>query len=420
MRPREWASPYHWQPMNDLIEQFAVLLLTGAVVAMIARRLRLPYTTGLVVSGIALAALRLAPHVVMTRELIFTALLPPLIFEAALLLPWRLLRREIPLVVAFASIGLALAAAVTAWGMYWFAGWSPMAAALFGVLISATDPVSVIATFREAGVKGRLRVLIEAESLFNDGTAAVLFALLVAAFEGVPPTPLQAFTSLALTTAGSVACGALVAVPLTFLAASSTDHLVDITFTIVAAYASFLLAEHLHASGVLATLTAGLIVAQRGTSGMIAAQGREAVAAFWEAIAFLANSLVFLLIGMHEAETDFSSIGADIAIAIGFVTLGRALTIYPLSALFSKSRWRIPAAHQHVLFWGGLRGALALALALGIPENFPMRERIVTTAFSVVTFSLLVQGASIAPLLARLKLLRYPSASAEQEPRTEP
>jgi len=363
-----------------------------------------------VVTGIALAAFPLAPRVAMTRELVFTTLLPPLIFEAALFLPWRLLRREVLLVLVLATAGLALAAAVTGMGLYWFANWPPLAAAVFGVLISATDPVSVIAMFREVGVKGRLRVLVEAESLFNDGTAAVLFALILAAYHGGRPTPLQALSEFAFTTIGSVICGALVALPLTFLSARSADHFVDITFTSVAAYASFLLAEHFHASGILATLTAGLIVAQRGASGMIAAKGREAVEAFWEVVAFFANSLVFLLIGMHEAEQNVFSVGVDIAIAIALVILGQAVTIYPLAAIFRASRWRIPAAHQHVLFWGGLRGALALGLALGLPEEFPLRERIVSVAFAVVTFSLIVQGLTIAPLLAKLELLRDASA----------
>ena len=395
--------------MDKLIEQVAGLLLVAAIVAIVARRLRMPYATGLVVTGIALAASPFAPRVAMTRELIFTILLPPLIFEAALFLPWRLLRREVLLVLVMATAGLALAAAVTGLGLHWLANWPLIAAAAFGVLISATDPVSVIAMFREVGVKGRLRVLVEAESLFNDGTAAVLFALILAAYHGGQPTPLQALSEFAFTTVGSVICGALVALPLTFLSARSADHLVDITFTSVAAYASFLLAEHFHASGILATLTAGLIVAQRGASGMIAAKGREAVEAFWEVVAFFANSLVFLLIGMHEAEQNLLSVGTDIAIAIVLVTVGRALTIYPLSAMFRTSRWRIPVAHQHVLFWGGLRGALALGLALGLPEEFPFRERIVSVAFAVVTFSLIVQGLTIAPLLAKLELLREAS-----------
>jgi len=403
--------------MANLIEQIAVLLLVAALVAIIARRLHMPYATGLVVTGIALTALPNAPRVEMTRELIFTALLPPLIFEAALFLPWRLLRREVLLVLLLATLGLVLAAAVVALGLQWLAGWPPIAAAVFGVLISATDPVSVIAMFRDVGVKGRLRVLVEAESLFNDGTAAVLFALLLAAFLGGEPTALGALSELAVTIVGSPLCGAIVALPLTYLSAKSADHLIVITFTTVAAYASFLLAEHFHASGILATLTAGLIVAQRGASGMIPAKGREAVEAFWEVVAFLANSLVFLLFGMQEVERNFSSIASDIAIAVALVTLGRAVTIYPLSALFGASRWRIPAAHQHVLFWGGLRGALALGLALGLPAGFPLRERIITVAFAVVTFSLLVQGPTIGPLLTRLELHRGPASSGAAQPK---
>jgi len=403
--------------MATLIEQFAVLLLVASLVAIIARRLRLPYATGLVLTGVALAALPAAPHVAMTRELIFTALLPPLIFEAALFLPWRLLRREGLLVFVLATVGLLLAAAVVTFGLTALAGWTLLAAAVFGVLISATDPVSVIAVFRDLGIKGRLRVLVEAESLLNDGTAAALFALVLAAYQGDHPTVLGSLSALGLITVGSVFCGVLVAVPLTLLSASSTDHFVEVTLTIVAAYGSFLLAEHLHASGILATLTAGLIAARRGDSALVSAKGREAVETVWGVIAFFANSLVFMLIGMHEADQIYSSIGADIAIAIALVMLGRAATIYPLAAVFRASRWRIPGAQQHILFWGGLRGALALGLALGLPDDFPQRERIVSVAFAVVTFSLIVQGPTIAPLLAKLELPRTPAAGAGAQPK---
>ena len=173
-----------------------LLLLVAAVVAMLTRRLRLPYSVGLVAAGMALALLPLAPKISFTKELIFNALLPPLIFEAAFYLRWNQLRRELPVILTLASAGVVLSGAVTAMGMHYLARWQWPSALVFGSLIAATDPVSVIATFREAKVHGRLRLLIEAESLFNDGTAAVAFGVAVLFATGHPLTAVGLTKSL--------------------------------------------------------------------------------------------------------------------------------------------------------------------------------------------------------------------------------
>ena len=156
-----------------------LLLLIAAVVAMLTRRLRLPYSVGLVAAGIILAILPFAPKVSLTKDLIFTALLPPLLFEAAFYIHWEQLRRDFSVIVVLATLGVMLSACVTAIGMHYLVHWQWLGALVFGVLIAATDPVSVIATFKEAKAHGRLLVLIEAESLLNDGTAAVAFGVVV-------------------------------------------------------------------------------------------------------------------------------------------------------------------------------------------------------------------------------------------------
>jgi CPA1 family monovalent cation:H+ antiporter len=207
-------------------------------------------------------------------------------------------------------------------------------------------------------------------------------------------------TKLLVTVCGSLFCGALVAAAALVLTGRTDDHLVEITFTTVAAYGSFLLAEHLHLSGVLATLTAGVMLGNIGELGVITDRGREAVMAFWEYAAFVANSFVFLLIGVREAHQNFFSAWQSILIAILLVTLARAAAVYPCCALFSRSDQRVTFRHQHVLFWGGLRGALALALALALPAGVPHRESIVTVSFAVVAFSVFVQGLTLTPLLS--------------------
>jgi CPA1 family monovalent cation:H+ antiporter len=272
------------------------------------------------------------------------------------------------------------------------------------VLIAATDPVSVIATFKEANVQGRLRLLIEAESLLNDGTAAVAFVTVLAVLAGTDHDALSITGNLFVTIVGGVVIGGVVAAGLMLLAGRTPDHLVEITFTTLAAYGSFFIAEHYHLSGVLATLTAGLVVGNFRSSRLITDAGRHALEPFWEYAAFVANSLIFLLIGAQEAQQHFKNLWVPVWVAVLLVTLGRAVAIYPLCAVFAGSRLRVDMRQQHVLFWGGLRGALALALALALPPDLPRHDDIVTITFAVVAFSIFVQGLTITPLLRRLGL----------------
>ena len=379
-----------------------VLLLVAAVVAIVTQKVKLPYSVGLVVAGIILSILPFSPQIELTRNLLFGTLLPPLIFEAALSLRWTQLRRDLPLVVTLATLGVIVSAGITAGGMHALAHWPWISAIIFGILIAATDPVSVIAVFREAGAGGRLRLLLESESLFNDGTAAVGFGIVVS-LATVPHISTAGVVSTVLSTiAGGLLCGAIVAVIILSLAGRTEDHLVELTFTTVGAYGSFILAEHFNASGVLATLTAGLLIGNLGGPGSLSARGKEAVTAFWEYAAFLANSLIFLLIGMQQARLHFREAGLAIFLAIALVTLGRAAAVYSNCALFARSSLRVSGSQQHVLFWGGLRGGLALALALGLPRELPLRGALINASFAVVAFSIFIQALTMRPLLRAL------------------
>lgn len=389
--------------MELSFEKGAVLLLLLAVVVAIStRRLRLPYSVGLVAAGMGVALLPFAPQVSLTKDLIFTGLLPPLIFEAAFNLRWQELRRDLPVILVLATVGVAISAGITMVGMHVFAHWQWFSALIFGILIAATDPVSVLATFREAGAHGRLRLLVESESLLNDGTAAVAFGIALTLASGQHLPALTIARTVLMSAGGGILCGALIANLVLFLAGRTEDHLVETACTTIAAYGSFLLADSLQASGVLATLTAGLIMGNLGSLGPMSDRGRETVEAFWEYAAFVANSVVFLLIGMHEARRNFGAVWIPAVVAVAVVTLGRAAAVYPICQAFAWSRRRVSRPHQHVLFWGGLRGALALALVLGLPPETPGREEIVTVSFAVVAFSIFVQGLTIAPLLRAL------------------
>ena len=382
-----------------------LLLLIACLIAMLTRRLGLPYIVGLVVAGFLIALLPNSPDLPLSRELIFNILLPPLVFEAALQLDWRRFREELPLTLTLAFFGVAIAAAVVAAGMHWIIGWSWVGAALFGVLIAATDPVSVIASFREMGCQPRVSMVVESESLLNDGVAAVGFAVLSAVATGASPTAASVAPAFLWTLGGGLVIGLAISAAILFIVGRTDDPLVEITLTTIAAYGSFLLAEHFHTSGIISALSAGLMIGGFGWDRFVSEESRERLGSAWEYFAFLANSFVFILIGMNVANQplgDLASMAS--AAAIVLVLAGRAMSIYPLAQLFRASRWKLPPSYQHALFWGGLRGALALALALAVPASVPEHNSIIVAAFVVVAFSILVQGLTMPSLIKRMRL----------------
>ena len=396
--------------MDVLLFRALGLLALAILVAIAARRLRQPYTVGLVLAGAALAATRFDAGLALTHDLIFDVVLPPLLFEAALNLRWRDFSGDLVLVLTLATVGVALCAAAVAGGLHYWLGWPIEAALVFGALIAATDPIAVIALLRESGVTGRLRLLIESESLVNDGAATVLFTLILALAAHDPGNAgawsvVGAFARIA---GGGLLVGVVIGGVAVAVAGTSDDHLIETALTAIAAFGSFVIAEHFGASGVLATVVAGITMGNLGVLGpregfglALTAHGRNFVLEFWEFAAFLANSLVFLLIGSAMATIDFGREGwRALALAIVLALVGRAIAVYPICLAFSRSRWAVPLNQQHLLWWGGLRGALALALALALPANLPYREDILIVAFAVVAFSIIVQGLT-APVALR-------------------
>lgn len=398
-------------------QTLGVLLFVAALVAMTTRKFNLPYSVGLVAAGIGLALVAPGSAPPLTPNLIYFVFLPPLVFEAAIQIPWRPFRRDIPLLFALVTIGVALAAVIVAAGMHYLSGWSWIGALLFGVLIAATDPVAVIAAFKQIRVPHRLHLLVEAESLLNDGVAAVGFAVLVGIAGGGAVGAGAIGFQLLATIVGGCAAGAAVAMPLIMIAGRSDDILVEITLTMLIAYGSFLLAEDFHASGVLATLTAGMIVGNWGFLGAISTKSRSAVLHHWEYVAFLINSLIFMLIGGREATMPILIVIEAAGLAIALSLIGRAAAVYPVTLAFARTRLRVPWGYQHVLFWGGLRGALALALALALPATIAERDEIIVVAFAVVAFSIFVQGLTMPWLIKKLGLLRAdPDPAIEDAP----
>lgn len=386
------------------LTELGTMLIVASLVAMVSRRIGLPYTAGLVLAGIGLAYFPVGAGLPLSRELIFNVFLPPLIFEAAMQLRWSRFRTEMPLTVVLAFLGVAISVAVVAGGMHLLLGWSALGAAFFGVLIAATDPVSVIAAFKEMKAEPRLSMVVESESLLNDGVAAVGFAILIGIANGEALTASGAALALLWTVAGGLTIGAVIGFVVLTVAGRTEDHLVEVTLTTVVAWGSFLLAEHIHASGVFAALAAGLIVGNLGPRGSISVAGRQHVQDFWTYAAFLANSCLFLLIGSHEAHQPIALVSLPLGIAIVLTLIGRAAAVYPLALPFARSGLRLPATYQHVLVWGGLRGAVGLALALAVPATVAERGQIVVVTFGIVAFSIFAQGLTMPWLLRRWRL----------------
>jgi len=394
--------------MDLLIGKSIGLLVVAILVAIAARRLRLPYTVGLVVAGMSMAISHIDLGMSLTHDIIFDVILPPLLFEAALNLHWGELKRDAAPIMVLSGAGVLISATVTYLGMHQFLGWPTAPALAFAVLIAATDPVAVIALFKDLGIDGRTRLLVESESLFNDGVAAVLFALALTWISSAPTGVGLPWYLLITMSGGGILIGLIVGLAGLLVAGRTGDHLVETAVTVAASYGAFLLAENFHFSGVLATIVAGLVI---GTAGVratgrrlgLSRQGRIFALAFWEFLAFMANSAVFLLIGVSASRIDFNALGyTSLFVAIVIMLVGRAASVYPLSFAFRSSRWRIAMAEQHVLFWAGLRGALALALALSLPVGLPMRGAVIIATFGVVTFSVIVQGLTMPALLRRV------------------
>ncbi len=396
--------------------QFLIwLLIAASVIAVLAKHLRIPYTVCLVLGGLLLGAVRLpllAPlHAGnrpewLTSDVILILFLPALIFEGSVKLNLRDLMKDWAPLLLLATLGVLIAALVTGYFIYWTAGMPLMLALLFGAIVSATDPISVLAIFKDLKVSPRLTLIIEGESLLNDGTAVVLFQIVLAGIVAGNLGLAKGAGQFVLAVAG----GAVVGIALGFLVSKVTERIddpqIEITLTTILAYGSFLLAHDLHLSGVIATCSAGLMLGNFGAAKGMSDSTRVAMQSFWEYLAFVINSLVFLLIGLEVRVGELFHFWHPILLAIVAVLLGRIVSVYPLLSVSNLFAEKIPIRWQHLAVWGGLRGSVALAMALSLDSSLPYRDQILDLTFGVVIFSILAQGLTIKPSLRVFQIER--------------
>ena len=336
------------------IDEFILLLIVATVGAVLARWIRLSPTLALLLLGLGLGTLPGLPVPALNAEVILLLFLPPLLFEAAFVLDLRQLWSVRRGVLTLAVPGVLLAMVVGGSVVHGILGLPWAVALLFGAMIAATDPVAVLATFRQLGVDPRLSVLIEGESLLNDGIALVLFVALVAAVEGTFEA--SAVGAMLLL---SVLGGTLIGVGIGWggheLIASVDDHLTEMTISVATAYGAFLAADTLHLSGVLATIAAAMTLGSLGRQrGWIYSEDSERLLSdLWDFLAFVANAALFLLMGMTVRIAGLTDHPVAVLAGIAAAVLSRGVVAYGLGHC-STRRVSLRWAERHVLFWGGL------------------------------------------------------------------
>jgi CPA1 family monovalent cation:H+ antiporter len=385
-----------------------VLLAIAAAVATLSVRVRMPYAIGLIIAGLALSNVTSFSGPQLTKDLLFLVVLPGLLFEGAFKLDFAEFSRAKYSILILAVPGLVVCTLVTA-VLLWLgvnelrpASVTFDEALAFGALISATDPISVLSLFRSLGVDNKLCTLIEGESLFNDGTAVVLFTLVLGFAAGGDTGWMHVAWEFMRITGLAALVGALIGIGAGFLTRSIDDPTIELTVTLLCAYGSFIVAELLGASGVIACVLAGLVTGTWGARWM-STPTRSAVDSFWSYAAFLLNSFIFLLIGTEIHLSTLAHYLPEILLGWAAVNVSRAAIVYLIYLVMRACGGRdFSLSSATLLTWGGLRGGLSMVLALALPSSFVHRELILHTTYGVVLLTLLVQGLTMKPLVRAL------------------
>ena len=396
----------------DLVTGIVLLLLVAALTTMFSKRLdKLPLTILLVFVGIIISALgdtvpglSVVQEFELTPELVLFVFIPTLIFESAFNLNARDVGRNILPILTLAIPGLLISTAIIGFIFTTFTEFDLLVALLLGAILSATDPVAVIAIFKQLGVPERLTVLVEGESLFNDATSLVvagILAGLVVAGVFNPEVLLDGFTEFLIVFIGGAIVGYLLALVFGYtLGVVESDPAIEITLTTILAYFSFIIAEHVfHVSGIMAVVAAALVIGSWGKS-KVSPSTSEFMEHFWEYLAFVANALIFIMVGMQiDLLVLWQSVDL-IALVVIAMLISRAFVVFGVVPLLGKLPGSEPIEFpfRAVMYWGGLRGAIALAIVLALPD-FEYKDTLTSIVMGAVLFTLVVQGLTIEKLV---------------------
>jgi monovalent cation:H+ antiporter, CPA1 family len=382
------------------------LLIIGTLVAFAVRQLNLPYTVALVLVALAVM-LPQSIEVDLTPEVLLALLIPPLVFDAAHRTDLRELRQNLTRILILAFPGVILSTVIVGGTLNLFTRLALPVAMVFGALISTTDPFVVGSLLRNLGVSKRLAILVEGESLLNNVVAILIFNLAINSVLTEQFHFLNSLAEFVLSLVGGVAVGLVLGWLISKLVQWGNDDLMETVLTALLAFGSYLVAERLHVSGVLAVIAAGLI------NGHLRPQGT--IRGIWEYLALLANSLIFLLIGLEVNVSALLEAWQPVLSAILAILVARAVIVYGLNGLLQLRTDRVPTGWLHAWNWAGLRGAIGMTLVLSLPQEFnEYRELMIWMVLGVVLFSMLVQSTTLQELLRWLGLVTDSQKPPEQ------
>ncbi|MGR8929565.1 MAG: cation:proton antiporter [Gammaproteobacteria bacterium] len=406
--------------LSELLFTILGFLTLAMIMAGSGQRLRLPYTVLLVLAGLAINVLAPSSPFTesiqefhLTHDLVLFVFLPALIFESALSLDARALMKNLVPVLIMAIPGMLVSGLLVALGLVMSLDISPLVALLFGALISATDPVAVIALFHELGAPRRLTVLVEGESLFNDATAIVLFNILlgfVLSGQFDPAESLSAIGEFIRIFFGGTLLGCIFGILMSELIVrlGQSERSVTIVLTLIMAYFSFIIAEEgFHISGVMSTLSAAICLTIFGLP-RLGGETEHGIRETWNVMVLIFNSLLFIMIGLSVHVSSLASYWQAILWAALAVAIARAVSVYgliPMTTCCFRLP-QIPLASRHIMWWGGLKGGLAIAVVLSIPDSVADKQLLIELTLGVVLISLLLNASTVRPLIRRLKIDR--------------
>lgn len=395
------------------------LVIVVAIVAAAVRYVHIPYTVALVLTGLALALLPHVPRLQLTPGIILTVFLPVLLFYGAYNLDLAELRANLLAVTLLAVPGVLVTASLVGAALHLATGLPWTEALIFGVIVGATDPVAVLAIFGEIGAPRRLNTIVTGESLFNDGTALVFLSTLLGVVAVGRIDVGATIEQFVIDVVGGLALGAAVGIVGSTVLQRIDDALLETTLTLIMAYGAYLLAAQFHTSGPLATVAAGLLLGRRGADVMSPTTRLQARAT-WEFLDFLANSLLFLLMGLALrpiGEVALARLGLSVwwslLVAILAVVVARVVVAWAVGIVLAQAGHPLPWGWRRALSWAGLRGAVSFAAALSLPVSLPSRDLLLALTFGIVLFTILVQGLTMRPLLERLALTSKQAAQQQ-------
>lgn len=396
--------------VTELVKISIILLLIATGVALVSRRLRVPYVTGLVLAGLPLTEV-LSQRIGLDPALVLNLFLPILIFDAGINTDVSRLRSTFKPIALLAGPGAVISSGIIAVLLKFGLGLDWIPALFVGVILANTDTVSMIAVFKEIPVPARLSSIVEGETLFNDAAALVAFNLIFQVYSTGSLTVIEGIQQLLFISLGGCFVGGVLGYLCIPIFTRLDDPLSSLLLTVAFALGTFQVGQLLGVSGAVAVVIAALIFGNLGLSSNTSASTRITLSSFWEYASFTVNTFIFLLIGLEiNLGTLWMTLPAILFTVLAF-QVGRILTIYPLLA---GVRWidrAIPIRWQHLLFLGNIKGSLSMALALSLPITLPGRDILITIIFGSVLVSLVGQGLSLPWLVKRLNLSKF---SADQ------